>query len=255
MKCNMNNSMARAYGEEFNLSTDEIIKTIEKIYKLENIGIDFRHEEVEVALYNYDYYIRPGKEKYQFMKKWKGIFSEIKEDLKDKPDWLVHWRFSIETMKLIKESFDEVYFKEQVARRKKDMLPSDKNQLISYLKKYDESQLKAFIHLVIMCRRQYGMFISETSSVALWNEIQDMCRELGCDVPVDFGSTEGQRFLKRDPFYYFKWLDKKTIATRLCDAIDLDVALAGSTAKKFYNCGYEATLNYLNMKRKERNSA
>ena len=57
MKCNVNNSMAKAYGEDFNLSTEEIINTIEKIYKLESIDTNFRHEDVEVALYNYDYYI------------------------------------------------------------------------------------------------------------------------------------------------------------------------------------------------------
>ena len=255
MKCNVNNTMAKAYGEDFNLSTEEIINTIEKIYKLESIDTNFRHEDVEVALYNYDYYIRPGKDKAQFMKKCQEIFKEIQKDLRDKPEWLVHWRFSVETMKLIKESFDEVYFKEQIARRQKEISTVGKSNLSSYLKKFDEKQLKTFICIMIACRHQHGLFISEPSSAALWKTVADKCRELGCDVPMAFDTKAGEEFLSRDPFYFFKWLDKKTIAAKLCDAIDLDVSLAGSVAKKFYNCGEEATLNYLNIKLKERTSA
>ncbi len=255
MKCNMNNSMAKAYGEGFNLSTEEIINTIEKIYRLENIDTNFRHEDVEVALYNYDYYIRPGKDKILFIKRFEKIFWEIKKDLKDKPEWLVRWRCSLELMKLIKESFDEVYFKEQVARRTRVMIPTGKGKLVSCLQKFDENQLKVFIRLVTHCRRQYGLFISETSSAALWKTMADKCRELGCDVPMAFDTKAGQDFLSRDPLYFFKWLDQKTIAVELCDAIDLDIALAVSTAKKFYKCGYEATLNYLNIKLRGRTSA
>jgi len=255
MKCNMNNSMAKAYGEDFNLSTEEIINTIEKIYKLESIDTTFRHEDVEVALYNYDYYVRPGKDKALFMKRWQEIFCGIKSDLKDKPDWLVHWRFSVETIKLIKELFDEVYFKEQIARRRKDISTVGKDKLISCLKKFDENKLKTFICIMIACRRQHGLFISEASSVALWTEIRNMCRNLGCDIPMNYDTEAGDRFISRDPFYFFKWLDKKTIVAKLCDAIDLDVSLASSVAKKFYKCGEEATLNYLNIKLKERTSA
>ena len=41
MKCNVNNSMAKAYGEDFNLSTEEIINTIEDAYSTELcIGTD-----------------------------------------------------------------------------------------------------------------------------------------------------------------------------------------------------------------------
>lgn len=255
MKCNVNNSMAKAYGEDFNLSTEEIVNTIEKIYKLESIGTSFRHKDVEVAFYNNDYYIRPGKDKALFMKRWQEIFCEINNDLKDKPDWLVHWRFSMETMKLIKESFDEIYFKEQVARRRKGISAVEKDNLISYLKKFDENKLKAFICIMIACRRQHGLFISEASSVALWKEIGNMCRNLGCDVPINYDTKAGERLLSRNPFYFFEWLDKKTIAAKLCDAIDLDVSLAGSVAKKLYKCGEEATLNYLKIKLKERTLA
>jgi hypothetical protein len=106
MKCNIknkiNNSMARVFGDDFNFSNEEIIEIIEKIYKLEAIDTNFRHEHVEVALYNCDYYIRPGKDKSQFMNKFQQIFCQIREDLKEMPEWLVRWRCSIELMELIK---------------------------------------------------------------------------------------------------------------------------------------------------------
>jgi len=247
--------MARAFGEEFNLSDEEIIKIIEKIYKLENIDTSFRHEDVEVALYNCDYYIRPGKDKAQFMNQFQLIFSQIKEDLKDNPEWLVRWRCSMELMDLIKQSFDEEYFKEQVARRRKESNVVSKDKLKTYLKRFDKDQLEVFLQIIVQYRLQFGMFMSNPSSAALWKRIDDACRELGYDIPFELDSAEGKNFLDSNPRYYFKYLGKATIATELCSAIDLDVALAGSVAKKLYKNGYEATLNYLHTKLTDRRSA
>ena len=259
MKCNINNmdnnSMAKAYGEDFNLCTEEIINTIEKIYKLESIDTNFRHEDVDVALYNCDYYIRPGKEKTQFMKKLQEIVREIKKDLYDKPEWLVHRRFSMEAIKLIKESFDEKYFMEQIACGREDISPVEKDKLISYFKRFDERQLKEFFTIMIVSRHEHGLFISGPSSAILWSNIDDACRELGHKVPMELDSDEGRKFIANNPIYYLKWLDKKIIANILCEAIDKDLSLANSVAKKFYKSGYEATLNYINIKLKERSIA
>ena len=252
MKCNIknnsNNGMARAFGEEFNLSHEEIINIIKKIYKLEKNDTTFRHEDVEVALYNSDYYIRPGKEKAEFMMKFLEISNRIKEDLKEMPEWIVHWRCSLDVIELIKQSFDEAYFKEQVERRCSASSVVNKDKLNTYMKKFDEDQLEAFMTIIIAYRFQNGMFVSNPSSVAFWKGMDDACRDLGYDVPFELDSASGKEFLKTRHQYYFKYLSKKTIATMLCEAIDLDVELAGSVAKKLYNCGYEATLNYLNVK-------
>ena len=70
MKCNMNkttNNMANVYGPEFDMSTEEIINTIRKIAKLETIDLTFNPIDVEVTLYNNDYYVRPGTSKIKFM--------------------------------------------------------------------------------------------------------------------------------------------------------------------------------------------
>ena len=99
------------------------------------------------------------------------------------------------------------------------------------------------------------MFMSNPSSAAFWKRIDDACRELGYDVPFDLDSAEGNNFLNSNPLYYFKYLNKTTIVAELCSAIDLDITIAGSAAKKFYNYGYEAMLNYLNMKLNGRTSA
>ena len=38
------------------------------------------------------------------------------------------------------------------------------------------------------------------------------------------------------------------IANMLCDAIDLDIEVATSAAKKLYKSGYDAMINYINRK-------
>ena len=240
--------MVRAYGEKFNLTTEEIIKTIEKIYKLETLNSNFKLEDIEVALYNYDYYVRPGASKEEFMRQWGEVFVATKGNGAEGSDVWGHSVFMAKTLLLIKEFFDEEYFREQVNRRRANAVPGSKDKLRTYFKKFDEDQLKAFLQMMFTYRRQHGLFISETSSTAFWKEIHDTCRDAGCNVPLDLGTSEGIRFLTRDTFYFFRYLSKNTIANMLCRAIDLDVALAGSVAKKLYSCGYMAALQYLNAK-------
>ena len=74
MKHSIDNRMVDAFGEEFNLSTTEIIECIKRVYTLEVDDTNFSAKDVEVALYNRDYYIRPGNAQIAFMKEWGKIF-------------------------------------------------------------------------------------------------------------------------------------------------------------------------------------
>jgi hypothetical protein len=250
MKCNIknkiNNSMARVFGDDFNFSNEEIIEIIEKIYKLEAIDTNLRHEHVEVALYNCDYYIRPGKDKELFMEQFQNIFNQAKADFKVIPEWMAQWHCSIALIELIKQRFDEKYFNEQVKRRKTADDSACKDKLESYIKKLDNNQLKYFLTLIVSYRLSHGLFVSNNASTAFWAEIHEECRKRGYKTPYCLDTEEGKRFLINNNFYYFKILDKDTIATKLCDAIDLDVTLAEALAEKFYECGYEAATQYLN---------
>ena len=250
MKCNYknnrNNSLAKAFGEDFNFSNEEIIEIIEKIYKLEVIDTNFRHEHVEVALYNCDYYIRPGKAKELFMKQFESIFKQTKADLRAMPEWMAQWHCSIALIELIKQRFDEKYFEEQVKRRRLDTSAAHKDKLESYIKKFDDNQLKSFLTLIISYRLNNGLFVSNNASNAFWVEIEEECRKSGYKTPYCFDTEEGKRFLEKNNLYFFKVLSKEMIAAKLCDAIDLDVTLAEVVAKKFYESGYEATTQYLN---------
>ena len=89
----------------------------------------------------------------------------------------------------------------------------------------------------------------------MWEDFNRECRKIDQTIPSEMDLPAGKALISKDPLYFFDYLSKKDIANILCDAIDLDVSLAGSVAKKFYKCGEEATLNYLNIKLKERTSA
>lgn len=247
-----NNNINRESNKAFHMSTEQIIETIERVRKIEVIDSNFNFEDVEVAIYNDDYYIRPGLPKKRFMEEWEKIALEAKTD-GDKE--YTYWVYIMKALNLIQQSFDEEYFREQIVRRRSSYSAADKNKLRTYLNKLDKDELKAFLRTVFICRGNYGLFVSEVRAVEFWKGIDDTCRKRGCDVPHSLDSAKGQQFLANNPGYYFTWLNKKDIATMLCRAIDMDVSLATSAAKKLSKCGCEAMIKHLNSKLSERMSA
>lgn len=252
MKCNINrttNNMANVFGPEFNLNNEEIINIITKISKLEVIDSTFNPLEVEVALYNNDYYIRPGAVKDRFMMECGKAFRKIKSQYGKMDDNLLHFSYVIQVLSVIKEFFDEAYFKEQVKRRSRSVtFTVNKDKLRMYLKKLDKEELELFLNTVVSCRRERGMFITDVSSAGFWKKIHEACRAAGVNVPLELDSVEGQKFLNRNKSFYFKALSTKVIANMLCDAIDLDIEVAASAAKKLYNSGSREMINYINRK-------
>ena len=252
MKCNINrttNNMGNVFGPQFDLSTEEIINIIRKMYKLKVIDSTFSLEEAETAIYNSDYYIRPGIDKERFMNELGKLFVESKlqgDKMDEKHSW---FRFIILALNIMKNSFDEAYFEEQIERRKQAMTAIvNKDKLRMYLKKLDRDSLESFLEMVIICRQHHGLFITDVSSAGFWEKIHESCREAGVNVPREFDSVEGQMFLNNNKNYYFDVLNTKVIANMLCDAIDLDVEIATSAAKKLYNSGSREMINYINRK-------
>ena len=252
MKCNINrttNNMGNVFGPQFDLSTEEIINIIRKMYKLKVIDFTFNLAEAETALYNSDYYIRPGIDKESFMNELGKLFVESKfqgDRMDEKHSW---FRFIILALNIMKKSFDEAYFEEQIVRRKQAAtVTGNKDKLRMYLKKLDRNSLESFLDMVVTCRRNHGLFITDVSSAGFWAKIHESCRTAGVNVPKEFDSVEGQRFLNNNKSYYFDVLNTNVIANMLCDAIDLDVEMALSAAKKLYNSGLDTMINYINSK-------
>ena len=106
-------------------------------------------------------------------------------------------------------------------------------------------KLKSFLDTIVICRRNHGLFITDVSSAGFWEKIHESCRAAGVNVPKEFNSVEGQTFLNNNSGYYFKVLSTKVIANMLCDAIDLDIEVATSAAKKLHNSGYDAMFDYI----------
>jgi hypothetical protein len=241
MRNSITNPMAKMFGSEYNLSVNEIADCIERIYRLDVWDSNISYKEVEVALYNDDYYVRPGESKRAFNQAWMKLFVEAKASGEND---LASFAFAIKLINLIKDFFDEAYFREQIARR--EVSTGDKIKLKTYISKFNKIQLLQFMSATSISKSKRGMFISEASYAALFKEIDDECRKHGANIPMALDSPEGQEFLRQHPFYYFEILSAKTISNFLSDAIDLDVPLATTLARKFCNCGYEAMLNCLN---------
>ena len=113
------NTMANVFGPQFDLSSEEIINIIRKMYNLKVVDFTFNPVEVEVALYNNDYYIRPGIAKECFMSELMKLYVEGLPRGNKKEDDRRWFRFIILALNVMKNSFDEAYFEEQIERRKK----------------------------------------------------------------------------------------------------------------------------------------
>lgn len=252
MKCNnrsVNNNMANVFGSEFDKTPEEIINIIRKVSKLEDIDLTFNTLEVEIALYNNDYYIRPGAVKNRFTMECLKVFGKTKSLYGKMDDNLLHFNYIIQILSIIKEYFDEAYFEEQTRRRRKSATVTvNKDKLRTYMKKLDRDKLELFLDMVVSCRLQCGLFITDVSSIGFWDKIHKACRAVGVNVPYELDSIEGQKFLNNNKNFYFDALDTKVIANMLCDAIDLDIEIASSAAKKLYNSGYNEMVNYINRK-------
>ena len=250
MKCNINRTsnnvgFANVFGPEFDKSPEEIINIIRKIIAIKVIDTTFNPVEIEIALYNSDYYIRPAA-KIQFMMACKSAFEKLEKEYRKNDDGLYQFNWFLNAFCLIKAHFDEDYFEEQVKHRTSSKIISiNKDELRMYLIKLDRIKLELFLNMIINCRVANGWFITNGSSTAFWTQIHEACRLAGVNVPKALNTVKGQKFLNNNKNFYFDALDTQTIANMLCDAIDLDIEIASSAAKKLYNSGYDAMINYI----------
>ena len=261
MNCKINrtkSNMAEAYGPEFNFTTDEIINIIRNTYQISAIGPGFNPIEVEVTLYNNDYYIRPGDVKNRFMKEFEKILSESNPLIKGLGfgDNMAYLCRIVQILALIQKYFDESYFKEQIAHRNQQIKPNvNKEKLGKFLKKLNKENFELFFSVVIEGRLEYGLFITEASSANLWRKIRESCRAAGANIPADSNIQELKEFMGNNRTYFFDILNCKVLANLLCDAIDLDITMATSAAQKLYNSGRSAMIEYIKREVKEKISA
>lgn len=243
------NNMANVFGSKFDLSTEEVINIIKKMYKLKKIDFTFNLMEAEVALYNSDYYVRPGIAKTCFMSELMNLFAESKVHCGKADSDHLYFRFIILALNTMKKFFDESYFEEQIKRRIQVATSIvNKDKLRTYLKKLDSDKLELFLNTVVHYRLERGLFITDVSSAGFWAKIHESYRAAGVNVPQELDSPQGLTFLNDSKNYYFNVLSTKAIANMLCDAIDIDIELASSAAKKLYTSGYDAMINYIRLK-------
>ena len=256
MKCNINrttNNFANVFGPEFDKHPEEIINIIRKVSKLKVIGPGYNPKEVEITLYNNDYYVRPGATRQRFIKEFQEIFAKTKQLKKVLGENVAYIGTTIQLLCLIQKFFDETYFEEQVKQRlSSETITINKDKLRTYLNKLDSARLESFLNMVISCRLEKGWFITNASSTGFWAKIHESCRAAGVNVPEALDTGEGQKFLKSNKNFYFNALDTKVIANMLCDAIDLNIDMATSAAQKLYNYGCDAMIDYIKRETKIR---
>ena len=117
MKCNIKSSIHNLFKKKAPPSHEEIIKSIETIYRLERIDDTFRQDDMTLTLEHLDYFISSETDMEAFAEKVYAAGDRIYKYFRENPDnnWLALWQFNDALLKLIKQFFDEEYFKKRVA--------------------------------------------------------------------------------------------------------------------------------------------
>ena len=238
------NSVTRTFGDAFNKGIEETIENIKMINRLENFSIDINFEDIEMVMYNCDYYVRNEADKDEFIRKCDKIFRERKIVEKENSEWFSWCWWAANIVELIQRSFDETYFKEQIALRRKNAAPGSKCKLRMYFEKFSMEQLKEYFKLVHYCMMEHGWFVSPNE----WDEMSfslemNAAQEIHKRFP-DMNS-EMLNSIEEKPLYFLDYLDKEYIEYVLFVGIDDHVTVAENIAEMLYNCGYKPTLQYV----------
>ncbi len=117
MKCNIKNGIHNLFKKKARPRHEEIIKSIESIYRLECIDDTFRQDDMTLTLEHLDYFISSKADQEVFAEKVYAAGDQAHKCLNKNPDnnWLALWQFNDALLKLVKQYFDEEYFKKKVA--------------------------------------------------------------------------------------------------------------------------------------------
>ena len=218
------------------MNKTEIINAINEIYELETIGFDFDMNKLVTAVENYDYYVKPGSQREEFMERYGTILCKKPENEMNYLDWLNQ---IVGMIHLVKTTFDKEYFKSQAVISE---VPVNKEFIKKHLESLPRKQLEKFISFVIEGRRKYGLFISNASSTDLWAELNERCVRKDSRIPrldrVDYGELR-----PKNPFYYFDYLSKQVIVDIFCNHIDKDASLIESAVVSFCDSGISGLRN------------
>lgn len=212
------------------MNRTEIINAIKEIYELETIGVDFDLNKLVAVVTNCDYFVKPGPQRVEFMKKYGDVLCKKPEEEMDYLDWLNQ---IVGMIHLVKTSFDKEYFESQLAISE---APMNKEFIKNHLNGLTRKQLEKFITFVIEGRLHYGLFISNASSVDMWAELNERCVRKDSRIPRLDRTDYGERRPKNS-FYFFDYLSKQVIVDVFCDHIDKDIPLMEAAVVAFHDSG------------------
>ena len=121
------------------MNKSEIINAINEIYELETIGFDFDMNKLVTAVENYDYYVKPGSQREEFMERYGTILCKKPGNEMNYLDWLNQ---IVGMIHLVKTTFDKEYFKSQVVISEVSV---NKEFIKQHLESLSRKQLEKFI--------------------------------------------------------------------------------------------------------------
>ncbi len=192
---------------------------------------------VDIAVKNCDYYIRPGRNRALFL----AEFGKYMREFNIQPSAKAEVHFTVQMAALVQRHFDKDYFEHKVNQANE--IPN-KTLLKLYLDKFNCSQILEFWGFIINARYNYDLFMSNESATHMLTTFNVMCMKKDGSIP-GIWEPRYEEYIAKNPAYHFKYLSKKTIVKVFCDHIDKDTRLAGEAAREYYKFGTNAAHNYV----------
>lgn len=226
------------------MRNENVIEIIKELCVEKKTPMIYEMDKVYTAASHGYYFVRPGVNSDRFFNQVikafeKGISKASKKVKKE-----IHIRTVADSisdmvaknvLKVIRNAFDEDYFKSQVSNMVNDELCDAESLLYSYLNIYNEEQTLNFLQVIHDCSYYYGLFTSSTEA-SIPVKLASKCHENDESVPtIETDSISNcYMYIARYPKFMFKYLTQSEIAKAICDNIVTEKTLAANIARLLY---------------------
>lgn len=224
------------------MTNKNVIEIINRLMDPNADKVAYNATEVFTAIVHGYYYIRPGQDTVNFIKRINKVldkgrkvslktFNKMKDGLPFEV-WL-EGQMSSEALCIARSMFDEEYYASQVARMVM-YEKYDESLLERYMCWLDDEELESVFKGLVTFKLEYDAFISDENFDLMTDELEEksvaVVQESSCyaanyDVHMDC--------IQNTPDFCFMYLCKESIIDTICKYVDEDPMMLASMIKAF----------------------
>ena len=224
------------------MTNRNVIEIIDRLMDRNAEKLAASASEVFTAIIHGYYYIKPGKNTYQFLDKinkllianWKDrpkMYVETKDGL---PYEAYLWgKMAGEALYIARDMFDEKYYASQVERMIADE-KYDEYLLEKYMYCLDDKELKVVFDGLLRFKHDHDVFISDENFECMMEELKEKSIAVVQDTPYYAKRYDEHLALINSTLDFgFVYLHRESIVDTICRYVDQDPVMFASMVKTF----------------------